>query len=144
MFVKGTEDKTSFKHDEGGLKVWGDNSPSSLCSDNTLSDVHFGRNLISGCSIKLTKDQIQDCGTLKKNIQDIQSSLIDNSALVAKTGDLNFTRGPDNFVSILFENVSQSEREASGENLFPACKVPAKMKLTFLTITINGRFIKHQ
>ena len=138
--VKRGGDNRTLERDETSVKVWGDNRPGSLCRDNSVTSVKFGTNLISGCYIKLSASQLHNCSLLLQQIHQIQQSLINSPEFVAKTGDLNFTRAPDDFVPVIFENSTKKSQMATETPFLSACSVPAKIKLTFLTITIDGKY----
>ena len=86
---------------------------------------------------RLTKKQFTECDELSQDIQKIQQSLV-KSNFVAKSGNLNFTL-EENFVKIISENVSLKLVNRRKEKLFDTCTVPSKLKLTFLTIKLNGK-----
>ena len=144
VFVNRVEDGTNktFKMDTKGFRVWGDNDHSSQCSENTLETVKFGQNSLTGCYVRIEREKLNDCEDLEKRIIQIQDSLI-QSAFVSKSGDLNLTL-TENFIPILSENVSATNpRSKSWEDrLAPSCLVPAKLKITVLTITLNSKTLK--
>ena len=138
MFMKRIEDGTNktFKIDAEGFRVWGDNDYSSQCGENTLETVKFGRNSLTGCYVRIEREKLSDCEDLERRIIRLQDSLI-QSAFVSKSGDLNLTL-TGNFIQILSENISETNPRTE-ERLGPNCLVPAKLKITFLTITLNSK-----
>ena len=89
----------------------------------------------------MTKEQFKKCDWISASVGEIQRSLI-RSELVAKSGNLNYTLDED-IVRIIFENktwpISRTNHK-NEKNLFHTCEVPAKLKLTFLTTTLDGKF----
>ena len=98
-------DETLFVPDPVGLRVWGSNSPSSLCMENNLSELNFGENVLSSCYIRLQERQLSECQDLVQNITNLQRALLDSS-YVARGGEKNFSAPPDSFVKIIYENVT--------------------------------------
>ena len=88
----------------------------------------------------MTKEQFKKCDWISASVGEIQRSLI-RSELVAKSGNLNYTLDED-IVRIIFENktwpISRTNHK-NEKNLFHTCEVPAKLKLTFLTTTLDGK-----
>ena len=144
VFVKRIEDGTNktFEIDSEGFRVWGDNDYSSQCGENTLETVKFGRNSLTGCYVRIAREKLSDCEDLERRIIRIQDSLI-QSAFVSKSGDLNLTL-TEHFIPILSENISatNSRSKTWEDRLVPSCLVPAKLKITFLTITLNSKTLK--
>ena len=138
VFVKKVEDGTNktFELDAEGFRVWGDNSYNSQCSENTLETVKFGQNSLTGCYVRIAREMLSECEDLEKRISRIQDTLI-QSTFVSKSGDLNLTL-TGNFIQILSDNISETNPRTE-ERLGPNCLVPAKLKITFLTITLNSK-----
>ena len=137
VFVKRVEDGTNktFVMDQEGFRVWGDNNYNSQCSENTLETVKFGQNSLTGCYVRMKKEMFSDCEDLEQRISRVQDSLI-QSTFVSKSGDLNLTL-TENFIQILSENISATNPRT--QTLAPNCLVPAKLKITFLAITLNSK-----
>ena len=131
-----TAEESFYEQDDNGFKIWGDNGVSSLCRDNNLSRAYFGKNVLSGCFITLTKDQFDKCAEITTNVLKIQRSLI-KSGHVARGGDLNLTQA-ENIVKIISENPENVPMRNDENDLFPTCIVPSKLKITVLTTSING------
>lgn len=144
VFMKRIEDGTNktFKIDAEGFRVWGDNDYSSQCGENTLKTVKFGQNSLTGCYVRIEREKLSDCEDLERRIIRIQDSLI-QSAFVSKSGDLNLTL-TEHFIPILSENISATNPRSKTweDRLAPSCLVPAKLKITFLTITLNSKTLK--
>ena len=129
-----------FELDAEGFRLWGDNSYNSQCSENTLEAVKFGQNSLSGCYVRIEREMLSKCEDLEDRISRIQDSLI-QSTFVSKSGDLNLTL-TENFIRILSENISETNPRTE-ETLGPNCLVPAKLKTTFLTITLNSKTLNY-
>ena len=131
-----TAEESFYEQDDNGFKIWGDNGVNSLCRDNNLSRAYFGKNVLSGCFITLTKDQFDKCAEITTNVLKIQRSLI-KSGHVARGGDLNLTQA-ENILKIISENPENVPMRNDENDLFPTCIVPSKLKITVLTTSING------
>ena len=147
VFVNKVEDGTNktFKIDSEGFRVWGDNDYKSQCSENTLETVKFRQNSRTGCYVRVESELLNNCEDLEEKISQIQDSLI-QSRFVSKAGDLNLTL-TENFILVLSENVSATiprskNSKERGLRLAPSCLVPAKLKISFLTITLNSKTLE--
>ena len=145
VFVSRVEDGTNktFETDTEGVRVWGDNDYSLQCSENNLETVKFAKNFQSGCYVRMDREKFRDCEALKTGISKIQDTLI-QSRFVSKSGDLNLTL-TENFIQTLSENISTTNPRSRSweERLAPSCLLPAKLKITFLTITLDSKSVKH-
>ena len=133
VFARRLEKVDKFEQDPRGFRVWGSNSPSSLCLENDLSEVYFGENLISSCYIRLKESHLRNCQHLMEDITELQKTLM-RSRYVVRGGDYNFTEPPDNFVSIIYENVTVPELR---EDELTGCLVPATLRVTVLVVRVE-------
>ena len=121
-----------FRLEPRGLRVWGDNGPSSLCADNAPAGPRFGLSTVSGCAVRLARPQLQRCAELRASVREIQRGLV-RAGYVARLGNLD-TTDPDNFVPVLEEEEEEPGLEGDSES--DGCVVQAGLRITVLTVAV--------
>ena len=127
-----------FRLEPGGLRVWGDNGPSSLCAENAPAGPRFGLSTVSGCAVRLARPQLQRCAELRASVREIQRGLV-RAEYVARLGNLD-TTDPGNFVPVLQEEEEEEEEAGPGQEgdseSGPGCVVQAGLRVTVLTVAV--------
>ena len=122
-----------FRLEPRGLRVWGDNGPSSLCADNAPAGPRFGLSTVSGCAVRLARPQLQRCAELRASVREIQRGLV-RAEYVARVGNLD-TTDPANFVPVLQEE-EEEEPGVEGDSESDGCVVQAGLRITVLTVAV--------
>ena len=98
-------------------KTWGTH-PSSLCRNTPLKPISFLQNSISGCFIRLSRDNFTQCSELSEALRDLHFEAI-STFNISKGGD------EEDYVPIIFEDLTQY----LVNNATQECIVPAELHI---------------